>query len=81
MVGGGSASHAVVHEYGGTHSYMIYPVNKKALYFIQDGKARFAMSVNHPPLKERSFMRSTQQEEKEALITELQRTVTEVANQ
>ena len=36
---GGVAWYGRVHEYGGTHDYDIYPVNKKALAFFPQGYA------------------------------------------
>jgi hypothetical protein len=48
------------HEYGVPHSWIIEPVRAKALRFKPSGGGKFifAKRVVHPPLKERSFLRS-----------------------
>lgn len=56
---GGPAFYGRLHEFGTSNSYRIVPVNKKALSFLLDGKQVIVRSVIHPPIKERSFMRTS----------------------
>ena len=51
--------YAAVHEFGGSSAYPIVPASAQALAFMVGGRLVFARSVNHPPAKERSFMRSS----------------------
>jgi hypothetical protein len=69
--GGGPAFYAKFHEFGTTDWYVIQPVNKKALRFMIGDKEVFAKSVFHPPIQERSFMRSSLAEMREQVIAEL----------
>ena len=78
--GGGPAFYGKFHEFGTTDWYTIRPINKKALAFMMGGKQVIVRSVYHPPIKERSFMRSSLAEMREQIQTELQETITEAAN-
>ena len=50
---------AWVQEYGGNSEYPIVPTKANILHFIaSDGAEVFATRVSHPPLKERSYLRS-----------------------
>jgi phage gpG-like protein len=51
--------YAAVHEFGGESAYPIVPSSAQALAFMVGGRLVFARYVNHPPAKERSFMRSS----------------------
>lgn len=51
--------YAAVHEYGGAGWYEIRPRNGEFLRWMSGGQEVFARVVNHPPAKERSFMRSS----------------------
>ena len=75
--GGGPAFYGRVQEFGGTHSYPIVPVNAKALAFMMGGKQVFFMRVIHPPLQERSFMRSSLEESREDIFNSLKQSVRE----
>lgn len=52
--------YAVAHEYGGKSYYPITPIHKTLLVFFWErmGKVVFLKGVNHPPQKERSYLRS-----------------------
>lgn len=50
---------ALALEYGGKGYYPITPVKAQALRFVsKSGEIVFAQYVNHPPLEERSYLRS-----------------------
>lgn len=50
---------AYVQEYGGKSSYEILPVKARALHFFdKSGAEIFARRTFHPPLQERSYLRS-----------------------
>lgn len=57
--GGGVAPYMALHEYGGDGPYIIRPTNKKALRFMMGSRVVFATKVLHPPMPQRSFMRSS----------------------
>jgi hypothetical protein len=78
--GGGPAFYAKFHEFGTTNWYVIRPVNKKVLRFMIGDKEVFAKSVLHPPIQERSFMRSSLAEMRAQALMELADTVREVTN-
>jgi hypothetical protein len=59
---GSSVFYGRFHEYGVAHSWQIRPKTAKALAFEIGGRTIFAMHVTHPPLPERSFMRSALRE-------------------
>ena len=69
---GGPAFYGKFHEYGTTDSYRIVPVKKLALAFMLGGKQVIVRSVLHPPIKERSFMRSSLADMTEQIRAELQ---------
>lgn len=70
--GGGPAFYAKFHEYGTTRQYEIVPTNKKALAFMVGGKQVFVKRVMHPPIQERSFMRTTLNEMQTEIVNGLQ---------
>lgn len=47
-----------VHEFGVSHSWLIEARNARSLRFQIGGRTIFRRSVTHPPLPERSFLRS-----------------------
>jgi hypothetical protein len=53
-----TAPYGVAHEFGVPHEWIIAAVRAKALRFEIGGKVIFRKSVTHPPLPERSFLRS-----------------------
>jgi phage gpG-like protein len=55
---GTDAPYARFQEYGTTASYQILPRTARALAFPWKGETRFARRVTHPPLPERSFLRT-----------------------
>jgi hypothetical protein len=56
VAGGSDAPYGIMQELGGTRPYDIYPVNKKVLAFLADGKQIFTAYVNHPPLVKKGFV-------------------------
>lgn len=73
-----NVKYAKIHEYGGsTPPHTIVPKTAKALRFTVGGNTVFAKSVNHPGSKmpERSFMRSSLDENREKIRLALQKTV------
>jgi hypothetical protein len=81
----------LVQEYGGEKWYDIYPVNAKVLAFMGGaynpetlGHASsvsamvFTPHVHHPPLPERSYLRSSLAEMEDLLYSELTEALTEV---
>ena len=75
---GGPAYYGRFHEFGTEDSYTILPVTKKALRFMIGHRAVFAARVNHPPIAERSFMRSAQEEMKDEFVKNMQQAVYQV---
>ena len=55
---GSTAPYARFQEYGTSSSYQILPRTARALAFPWKGETRFFKKVTHPPLPERSFLRS-----------------------
>jgi hypothetical protein len=79
---GGPAFYGRFHEFGTSRSYTIVPVNKKALAFaLGGGKELIVKSVLHPPIKERSFLRSSQKEMQAQIISGLQDALNKVIAQ
>lgn len=76
---GGPAGYGKLHEYGTDKPYRIVPINKKALAFLLDGKQVIVKSVLHPPIKERSFARSSFAEMQDSIVTGIQAAFTEAA--
>lgn len=76
---GGPAFYGRFHEFGTEDWYTIpkkgKPLTKQALRFIIDNKVIFAKRVNHPPIEERSFLRSAQEEMTEEFVTGMQEAV------
>ena len=75
---GGPAFYGRFHEFGTDRSYTIVPVTKQALRFYVNGKVVFAARVQHPPIKERSFMRSAASEMEPEIISAIEATVLSV---
>ncbi len=76
------AGYGVGHEYGTDTEYEIVPMSKKALMWISAGGAKhFAARVMHPPLKERSFMRSSLMDMENRIITGLKEAAIQGASQ
>jgi HK97 gp10 family phage protein len=69
--GGGTAYYGRYHEFGTEDPYTITPKNAQALHFFLGGKEIFTKKVIHPPIKERSFMRSSLAENKENFINKV----------
>jgi phage gpG-like protein len=59
---GTNIRYARIHEYGVDHPWLIEAKAAKALRFEIGGRTVFARSVRHPPLPERSFLRSALRE-------------------
>jgi hypothetical protein len=59
QAGGGPAWYLKLHEFGTDAPYTILPINKQALAFMLGGKMVIVRKVIHPPIKERSFMRTS----------------------
>jgi phage gpG-like protein len=55
---GSNIRYGRVHEYGVDHPWVIAAKRGKALRFEIGGRVFFRRSVTHPPLPERSFLRS-----------------------
>jgi phage gpG-like protein len=75
------APYAGIHEFGGkTPPHIIEAKNGKALMFDWNGKTVFFQKVNHPgsTMPERSFLRSSLDENRDYIVSELQRTVDQV---
>jgi hypothetical protein len=72
---GPPAQYGQIQETGGERAYTIVPVSKKALAFVATGGAKaFAKKVEHPAIKQRSFMRSSLEEMQAEIISDLQET-------
>jgi hypothetical protein len=78
----GPAFYGKFHEFGVPHAWEIVATKSKALEFQlsvkQNALTIFAKRVRHPPLPERSFMRSTFDENRAKIIQELGRAVADV---
>lgn len=55
---GTNVSYASIHEFGVSHPWIIEARRGKALAFEVGGNTIFRKRVTHPPLPERSFLRS-----------------------
>ncbi len=69
--GGGPAWYGRLHEFGGAGAYTIVPVQRKALHFMVGGADVFARRVRHPAAAERSFMRSSFEENREWIVAQM----------
>lgn len=78
---GGPAFYGRFHEYGTTNAYTIVPTNKKALAFMLGGKQVIVRSVLHPPIQERSFMRSSLADLRDQIVADLQAAFEEGAHE
>ena len=65
----GKAKYGMVHEYGGTTSYEVIPINKKALTIIyNDALTQIVAKVsNHPPAEKRPFFKPSVNEMREEI--------------
>lgn len=68
----------LVHEYGGQGWYDIFPVQAKALHFFAGGREVFTGHVRHPPLQERSYLRSSLRERVDQIVSGFQRALARV---
>jgi phage gpG-like protein len=59
---GTNIRYAKAHEYGVDHPWLIAAKSARALRFEIGGRVIFRRSVRHPPLPERSFLRSALKE-------------------
>lgn len=79
---GGPAWYGRLHEFGVPHAWEIVATKSRALRFQMgvkaNARAAFARSVVHPPLPQRSFMRSTLEENREEITQALARAVADV---
>lgn len=75
---GTNVQYARYHEFGVPHSWVIRPKSARALAFEVGGQTIFAMRVTHPPLPERSFLRSSLREMEPRIKEELERAVSGV---
>lgn len=73
------ADFAAVQEFGGISSYVILPVDKKALAFELHGARVVVRSVLHPPLRARAFMRGGLADMRPEIIAGFQAAVAEAA--
>jgi phage gpG-like protein len=64
------------HEYGVPHPWEIRPKSARALAFEVGGAQVFATRVMHPPLPERSFLRSALREMRGQIQAELKQAAT-----
>jgi len=74
---GTNVAYARVHEFGVPHSWEIRPRAARALAFEVGGRTVFAAHVTHPPLPERSFLRSALREMEPRIRSELETAVTQ----
>ena len=78
----GPAFYGRFHEFGVPHAWQIVASRSKALAFQlsvkQNAQKVFAKSVVHPPLPERSFMRSSLDESREEIIRQVAESVVQV---
>jgi len=72
---GSSVYYGKFHEFGVPHSWEILPKSARALAFEINGQTVFAMRVMHPPLPERSFMRSALREMAPRIKSEIEAAV------
>ena len=77
---GTNVKYARYHEFGVPHSWEIRPKSARALAFQVGGQTIFAMGVTHPPLPERSFLRSALREMQPAIKAGLSAAVGEVVH-
>ena len=67
-------------EFGVDHSWQILPKSARVLAFEIGGKTIFARSVTHPPLPERSFLRSALREMTPRIEAEMRAAVGEAVH-
>jgi hypothetical protein len=70
-------SYGRFHEFGVPHSWVTEARNAKALRFTVGGETIFCRRVTHPPLPERSFLRSALKEMAPMIEEELRAAVAE----
>jgi hypothetical protein len=76
--GSPSFLYGYVQEYGGSKWYEIVPVQAQVLAFEGPEGIIFAKSVHHPPLPERSYLRSSLAEMEDMIYAELEASVGQV---
>jgi hypothetical protein len=74
---GSSVWYGKLHEMGVPHSWEIRPKSARVLAFEIGGRTIFAMHVTHPPLPERSFMRSALREMQPRIQSEIEAAVSQ----
>jgi phage gpG-like protein len=74
---GTNVSYAKFHEFGVPHEWEIRPRSARALAFEIGGRTIFAARVIHPPLPERSFLRSALREMEPRIRSKLEAAVTQ----
>lgn len=75
------AQYGIFHEYGTSRFYEITASKARFLKFAMNGKDTFRKSVIHPPIKERSFARSTENEMRDSIIADLRASVDKVVEE
>jgi phage gpG-like protein len=78
---GPAGAYAASHEFGGSRPYEIRAVRARMLAFVADDAQRFAKSVIHPPMPQRSYMRSTLEESSEEIVSSLEEALREVVGE
>lgn len=73
---GGVAPYGRYHEYGTASQYEIVPKQAKVLAFSIGGQTVFARRVQHPPIAERSFMRTGLQDMRQQIVEGLRQQIT-----
>jgi hypothetical protein len=78
----GPSFYGKFHEFGVSHAWEIVATKRKALAFQlgvkENARTIFAAHVTHPPLPQRSFMRSTLQESEQEIRETLAQSVADV---
>jgi hypothetical protein len=75
------AMYGSLHEHGVPHPWEIIATKQRFLRFLTDGKMRFAKSVSHPALPKRSFMQSSEDENRTRIFAELQKAVNDAVSE
>lgn len=72
------AGYGILYEKGHSAPWEITAVRAKALHYVMDGRNVFAKRVTHPPVEAMRWMKSSLEENKSAIVAELQTAVNEV---
>lgn len=75
--GGADAPYAAFQEFGTDRWYDIVPARRKALAWEGEDGTIFAKHVHHPPIRERSFLRSTHTQQRTQFANRLAQAVAE----